>query len=112
MNQVTKITTCRDETGAVVKCVGEMDLANADELNKALEGASGSRLTVDLRSADYIDSAIIQAVMRAGLELLRRNDRLRVLVASGSHPDYVLRELGFESVLDIECCAESEGRDE
>jgi anti-anti-sigma regulatory factor len=80
-----------------------MDLGIAKDLDRALaDAASASRdVTVDLRDAVFIDSAILAGLVKAGKTLRNTQARLKVLVASGSHPEYVLRTVGFGALMDI-----------
>ena len=70
---------------------------------RALESgaASSAHLTLDLCSADFIDSAILQAMANTAAALREKDGRLRVLVATGSHPEYALKIVGFGEVMDI-----------
>jgi anti-anti-sigma regulatory factor len=95
----------RSESEGVTTIVGtgQLDSGIVEEFEKALDEG---RLTlmplrIDFRTADYIDSAILQAIAHTANLLAGRGQRLRIMVSSGSQPEYVLRTVGFGEVMDI-----------
>ncbi|MEN6521945.1 MAG: STAS domain-containing protein [Armatimonadota bacterium] len=82
---------------------GELDLSNAGELGRALRDASetAERLTVDIRPATFIDTAVLEYIARTAANMLNRGKRLRVLTLKDSHPLYVLKTAGFQELVDI-----------
>lgn len=94
------------EDGGQVTVVGggTLDLTNSKEFHDGLKKASETvdNVTVDLRTADFIDTAIVQDLARAGVVMLRRNLRLKVLSREGAYPLRVLRISGFEGIMDIQ----------
>jgi anti-anti-sigma factor len=89
--------------GATVTGKGDLDLSVGPVFRSALEECTESvgKLTVDFREVPYIDSAILQALADACVRL-RGKSRIRVMVRTGSHPDYVLKTVGFGELMDIE----------
>jgi anti-anti-sigma factor len=66
----------RSDAGTIVSVAGELDVATAPELARALAGADGE-VTVDLNATTFADPALLRVLVRArakGLEMrvLRR----------------------------------------
>lgn len=80
-----------------------MLLWNSDEFRDALENASRSAesVTVDLREAVFVDTAILQYLARSAVSLDRRGKRLRVAVAPGGHPERALEVSGLAAFMDV-----------
>lgn len=97
------IVVLYSDLGVIIVGRGELDLSNAEELKLALQDASktAENLTVDIRIAEFIDTAILEYLARAATDMLRRGKRLQVLVSAGSHPLYVLKTVGFLELMDI-----------
>lgn len=104
MAYTTEITMDQYEGVSAVKASGELDLRVAGEFENALMNAALTDLPVviDLQPAVYIDTAILAAMARLAIMISKKGHRLKVLVASGSHPEYVLQTVGFDSIMDIE----------
>lgn len=104
MVDVAQIEIIDDGAQVIVIGGGSLDLTNSQEFHDGLRKASETveKVTVDLRNADYIDTAIVQDLARAGVTLLKRNLRLKVLTCDGAYPLRVLRISGFEAIMDIE----------
>jgi anti-anti-sigma factor len=104
MVDVAQIEIVEDGSHVTVVGGGSLDLTNSlqfhDGLRKASEAAE--QVTVDLRTADFIDTAIVQDLARAGVTMLKRDLRLKVLSREGAYPLRVLRISGFEGIMDIE----------
>jgi anti-sigma B factor antagonist len=71
----------------VAELSGEIDMSNVTELHTRLaeatpNGATG--LVLDLTSLDYLDSAGIQLLFRLRADLLKRRQRLLLVLADGS----------------------------
>lgn len=66
--------------GAVVRMVGELDLAAAPELQRALDEALayGGEVEVDMRACGFVDSRGIAAMVSAARQLADRGEVLRV----------------------------------
>lgn len=103
MEQTTGISISESSESFTVTGTGELDLKIAQQFKDALERGtrSSSQLAVDFRKSYYIDTAILQALVDTQRILSKKNSRLRVVVLAGSHPDYVLKTVGFSEVMDI-----------
>jgi len=80
------------EAGHVIKVGGELDLASAPELSKALtEPAGQSTLPVvlDLSGVSFIDSSALRALLLAGRQLADAGRKLQI----GPRSDVVSRVL-------------------
>jgi anti-anti-sigma factor len=104
MSSVAEIRIDRDEENVTISGSGALDLSNADEFRRGLSSASSvaQHVTVDLRSATFIDTAILEYLARAAKAMLDRGKRLKVMVAENGHPQYVLETVGFPEIMDIE----------
>lgn len=83
-------------TGTVV-VAGEIDMANADELRRALEETVGaaSSLTIDLCGVTYLDSAGVSVLFD------QAHKDLRIRVAADSAVATVIRICGLTHVADV-----------
>ena len=87
---LTLDTTCSDGD-CVLVAAGEIDLSNIEAFNQALTdaiarlGAEGGRLTVDLSSVDYLDSAAINALFARAdhIDLIAHPFLMSILTISG-----------------------------
>lgn len=104
MSDVALIEIVEDDTQVTVVGSGSLDLTNSKEFHDGLRKASENvdNVTVDLRNADFIDTAIVQDLARAGVVMLKRNLRLKVIARENAYPLRVLRISGFEAIMDIE----------
>ncbi len=103
MTDRATIELSRDGESVTVVGSGELDLSISRELDTILSQASSSThdVTIDLRGAIFIDSAILASLVKVGKVLKRDDARLKVIVTPGSHPQYVLRTVGFGALMDI-----------
>jgi|GEM_PF-847365 len=92
-----------DDKEAVIVGGGALDLTNSTDLWKGLSRASESAesVVVDLRQAVFIDTAVLEHLAKAGRTMIGRNKRLKVLTALDQQPLYVLKTVGFSSLMDI-----------
>lgn len=92
-----------DGVDVTIVASGIVDRTNSGELGRELERAAGAANTVvvDFREADFIDTAVLQYLLRTAKALLRRGKRLRVMVSEGSHPLHVLQVVGFAELMDV-----------
>jgi len=104
MDDEGRVTASRADGVATVIGEGDLTLFNAEQFIGALDEAiaSGDAVTVDIRNATYIDSAIIAALIGPAKTLIDRGARLNVLVTEGAHPQYVLNLVGFKTLMDIQ----------
>jgi anti-sigma B factor antagonist len=66
--------------GAVVTLLGELDLAAAPELQRALDEALALNggIEIDMRACGFVDSRGIAAMIGAARQLSQRGDALRI----------------------------------
>lgn len=104
MTHSEKITTSRNNGAITISGGGELDLRSADEFKAALKEATDteSPVVVDFTSTTYIDTAILAALVVAARTTMQGSRRIRVLVAEGSHPQYVIKTMGLAGLMDIE----------
>lgn len=94
----------RDGNAATIIGTGEMDLSISEDLDIKFADAIASTkdVTIDFREALFIDSAILASLVKAGKALMNAGARLKVIVIAGTHPDYVLKTVGFAALMDID----------
>jgi anti-anti-sigma factor len=95
--------TRHDRNGvSVVQVEGEVDLTNADALERAVEEIDAGAVVLDLSGVAYLDSSGIRAIDRGHRHLAR--DRRSLLIVSPPHSpsDWTFRVAGFDrtTVLD------------
>ena len=80
---------------------GDFDLSNApalgDEIDRALEG--GNDLIVDLSEATFIDSSVINALMRASKKAVGRAQAIILQLGTAAIVERALELAGIELVL-------------
>jgi anti-anti-sigma factor len=83
--RLTVRTKHNPDGGLVVYAAGEIDASNVADFVKALAGANGGTLTVDLSAVEYLDSAGINALVphAESLHVIANPLLLRVLRVSG-----------------------------
>jgi anti-sigma B factor antagonist len=102
MSLLAKIREEDEDGTPVVVIEGEIDLSNSAEIGQRLRQAisnQGSALVVDLEPTTYIDSAGINVLFRLEIELQERQQRLRIVVASGSPIERTLKIVGLDSAI-------------
>lgn len=102
MDRSEQVKVYRNDADTTIAGVGALDLYN-EEFGLALKEASASAesVVVDLRSATYIDTAILASLAVAGHRLAVRGKRLSVRVAEGTHPLRTLRMVGISEIVDL-----------
>lgn len=80
----------------VVRAAGEVDTSNAHELEAALSTLAGARVVVDLTDVEYIDSAGVQALDRALIDLSAREGAFRLVAPAGRPARLTLRVSGYD----------------
>jgi anti-anti-sigma factor len=97
----------RDTEGgtATVRARGELDLATAGLLVRAITTAAGQtprpRVLVDLAEVEFCDSAGLRALLGAAREIEARAGRLIVAVVPGSAVDRLLELVGLREFLHV-----------
>ena len=80
----------------VVTVSGEVDLTNADELQRAVEETDAPAVVLDLTGLAYLDSSGIRAIDR-GFRRLDSEDRTLVVVSPhDTAAGWTLRVAGFD----------------
>ena len=92
-----------DEDGTpVVVIEGEIDSSNAHDIGDRLRQAISNQdqaLVVDLQPTTYIDSAGINVLFQLGTELDERQQRLHLVVASGSPIERMFTIVGLDAAV-------------
>jgi anti-anti-sigma factor len=86
----------------IVVIEGEIDSSNAAEIGDRLRRSISNQslaLVVDLTPTTYIDSAGINVLFQLGLELTERQQRLHIVVASGSSIERMLKIVGLDAAI-------------
>ena len=65
MQSFKLIETVLEDGGTEIEIHGELDLAVADQLRRAIERADGEQLLISLASCEFIDSTGIAVIVRA-----------------------------------------------
>jgi anti-sigma B factor antagonist len=94
-----------DDRVALVTLEGELDLARADELAGllalAIDAAPAGRVVVDMSAVEFIDSTIMQVLLRAHRQAEAAGVAL-LLRGLGGHPRTMLELAGLHLSLRIE----------
>lgn len=103
MEDMAQISIAGEEDHITVVGGGTLDLTNSKPFHDGLKNAalSAEMVTVDLSDAVFIDTAIVQDLATAGVTMLKRGKRLKVIAREGAYPLRVLRISGFEGIMDI-----------
>ncbi len=88
------------DTNALVLS-GEWDFSLMDELQRLTEGLSGREATVDLRNVTFMDSSVINTIVRTHKRLAAAGGRLR-LVTGGGHIAKLLNITGLNRFMEID----------
>jgi anti-sigma B factor antagonist len=89
---------------AVVRASGELDLASAPQLARAISQAAGGRrprVLVDLSALEFCDSAGLRALLGAAREVEARAGRLVVAVEPGGMVARLLEMAGLTEFLRV-----------
>jgi anti-anti-sigma factor len=103
--------TTRERNGAVVVLVeGEIDLTNADVLQRTVEEPRSSVVILDLTNVRYLDSSGIRAIER-GFQQIRSEERTLLIVSPPDTPaGWTLHVAGFDRSLVVESVDAALGR--
>lgn len=104
MDETAEISVVADDKRATVTGGGTLDLTNSQEFHEGLRRVSEllDDVTVDLREAFFIDTAIVQDLARAAVVMRKRGARLKVIARETAYPLRVLRISGLESIMDFQ----------
>jgi anti-anti-sigma factor len=86
----------------VIRLSGELDMANAGELARAVEATSALRVVLDVDGLTYLDSAGLRAIDRAARELAESGRMLAVVASPDSRAGWTFRVAGFGEGLVVE----------
>jgi anti-anti-sigma factor len=81
---------------SVVQVEGEVDLTNADALERAVEEIAEGAVVLDLSGVAYLDSSGIRAIDRGHRVLARDRRRLLIVSPPDSPSDWTFRVAGFD----------------
>ncbi|MBV8117583.1 MAG: STAS domain-containing protein [Candidatus Eremiobacteraeota bacterium] len=88
------------ETNAVT-LVGEWDFSSKDELRALTEKLRPNYATIDLTNATFIDSSVINEIVRTFNRLRESDGRMRLFVGEG-HIARLFGIAGLDKLIDIE----------
>jgi anti-anti-sigma factor len=97
-----RIERAGEPPGAVLRCVGEIDLSNVDCLRQALAASIQLRVReveVDLREVRFIDSSAMEALVAACHEMASQGCTLRV--RAGEWIAHLLRMVKLDCLLKL-----------
>ncbi len=98
------VSETMDDGTVTITGGGSLTFMNATEFGEKLKQASltADAVIVDMRSVQFIDTQIVQDLGRAGITLIGRKKRLRVLVSETTYPRRVMKISGYDTIMDIE----------
>jgi stage II sporulation protein AA (anti-sigma F factor antagonist) len=99
-----RVDVARDGDEVRVSIEGEVDLANADEVEATIVAAVGNEvagLTVDLAGVEYLDSAGLRILYALATRLRTLQIRLVVTAPEGSVARQVIELAGLDGVVEI-----------
>lgn len=99
-----RIDVVQDNGAVTIIAGGALTFINAAEFGEALKSASldAESVVVDLRTADFIDTQIVQDLGKGAVTLLKRGKRLKVMLSATAYPLRVLKISGYEDIMDFE----------
>ena len=86
MSEIAQVKITSDEQKVLVTAGGTLDLTNSAEFHEGLKQASttADEVTVDIRTADFIDTQVVQDLAKGAVTLLKRGKRLKLICAKTS----------------------------
>lgn len=102
MSLLAKIHAEDEDGTPVVVIDGEIDSSNSGEIGDRLRATisnQGMAMVVDLTLTTYIDSAGINVLFGLGLALEERQQRLHLVVSSGSPIERMLTIVGLDRAI-------------
>ena len=93
MTVTSEIKIAEDDGKVTITCSGIIDITNCEEFSKRTKEASltAEEITIDFRTADFIDTQIVHDIARAAVTLLKRNKKLNVIVRKGSQHFWIVQ---------------------
>lgn len=112
MKEQNSLAVLRDDSCVTIVGMPIMDYPVVAGFKEAIKAAvdSSVQVVVDLRTAVYIDSSILQSMAASNRRMRDEGRRLRILVMEGSHPLRVFTLLGFCGLMDVVACPRAQGR--
>lgn len=98
------VTREAEDGFAIVRAAGELDLATAAQLARAISTAATGRpprVLVDLAAVEFCDSAGLRALLGAAREVEARAGRLVVAATPGGMVDRLLEVSGLREFLHV-----------
>jgi anti-anti-sigma factor len=98
----TSVTRAGDEVRVTVQ--GEIDLANADEIEASIVGGIGNdvaTVTVDLSAVDYLDSAGLRILYALAVRLRTLQIGFVIVAPPGSAARQVIELAGLDGVAEV-----------
>lgn len=96
------LTVERSKGVDVVRVSGELDMANADQLARAVDATSAPHVVLDLEELAYLDSAGLRAIDHAYRRLAEGGRTLAVVASPDSRAGWTFRIAGFGEGLVVE----------
>ena len=99
-----RIEISRDGDEVVVAVAGEIDLANADEVETAIVSAVDNEvagLSVDVSEVGYLDSAGLRVFYALATRLRTLQIRFEIVAPPGSAPRQVIEIAGLDAVVAV-----------
>ena len=100
-DDILRVEAAEQDGVRLVRLVGEIDLANGDEVGRALLAAPERPLVVDLRGTVYIDSVGFRMLFLAAARRREHGRTLAVLVEPGSAVESLLAVSGIGHVVQL-----------
>lgn len=101
MSDETIVTIATSRLGGieVVAVGGEVDLTNADDVERRLVATSSLGVVLDLTEVTFLDSSGLRAIDRAHRHLVREQRTLRVVAPPETASDWTLRVAGIDRAI-------------
>lgn len=96
------ITRARSDGVEVLTVAGEIDLTNADALQKAVGDTSTAAVVLDLSAVAYLDSSGIRAIDHVRRGLVSEHRSLVIVSPPGTPSAWTFRVAGFDRELVVE----------
>ena len=88
--------TTEDHRGvAVIRLEGEVDLANADNVQDAVAATTARGVVLDVTAVSYLDSSGLRAIVRGHRQLAAEERSLFVVSPPGTPSSWTFRIAGF-----------------
>ena len=83
----------------VVRLTGEVDLTNADDVQRAVEATTSVSVVLDLSQVAYLDSSGLRAIDRGHRHLVTERRALLIVSPPATASDWTLRVAGFDRAI-------------